>query len=212
MTVFHGIPREEAIAREIEVTDNSELGVMSSTMSDGVLLSILATCSQNSLCFYPNKLLYDEAIKRGLDIKNIVSDLPLLVKEAFYVPRGMQLWWSGKKFDDVKLSTDDDYFEEKHHINQDRKLKLMQGYCTKEEMPQIPDLSSLSDNSIKNFIKKSSQNELSFFPNRCYVEEALKRGFYIQELFSELPLLTAGKLWIPEGIELWSNGSIYREI
>lgn len=179
---------------------------------DWFILSRIKDSSQNSLCFYPKKLYYDEALRRGLNIQDIVSELPLLSKPILYVPKGVEFPSSGKYFDEVLLSPDDHYWYKYHWINQDKKLNLKIGFCTRDELPEIPDLSLLPDYEIYKFLENSSLNSLSFYPNRCYLDEAVKRNFLLDRFLSSLPLLSDAELWIPQGVKLWSSGKIYREI
>lgn len=212
LIIIQALTKDEALKMEEENIGDSGVVVPIDKKDDESILALIRRSSQNSICFYPAKLYYDEAIKRGLDIKEIVSQLPLLKEGVLYVPKGVKMPSAGKYFDEVLLSPNDKYWYKFHWINQDKKLKLRRGFCSKEEMVEVPDLSSVSDDVIEEFLVKSSQNSLSFYPNRCYLEEGLKRGFVIEDLISKLPLLSDAELWIPQGVELWSDGSIYREI
>ena len=97
LLLIEEITREEALEREIAIREGG-FAVTSSTASDDELLYIISNSSQNELYFYPQKLYLEEAIKRGLDITEIVSNLPLLTKDCLYVPKGTPLWSRGKEY------------------------------------------------------------------------------------------------------------------
>lgn len=98
LKIIEGITRDEALELERTIRSENDLAITSSTASDEALLRALSHFSQNALCFYPKKLFLEEAIKRGLDIENIVSELPLLSKDCLYVPAGTKLWSNGKSY------------------------------------------------------------------------------------------------------------------
>lgn len=97
LRLVQGMTREEAL--EIESALNEEdLALTSTTASDDVLIRIISRSSQNALCFYPERLYLEEAIKRGLEVKELVASLPLLTKDTLFVPRGVDLWSNGSSY------------------------------------------------------------------------------------------------------------------
>lgn len=98
LRIVHGISKEEAIIQEKILLEENKFAITSSNASDDTLIWVISRSSQNALSFYPEKLYLDEAIKRGLDIKDIVSSLPLLSKDTLFVPKGVELWSEGKEY------------------------------------------------------------------------------------------------------------------
>jgi hypothetical protein len=98
LRLIQGITREEALEREEAIHDGDEQAIISTTASDEDLIRIISDSSQNSLSFYPRRLFLEEAIKRGLNIQEIVSNLPLLTKDVLHIPKGVELWSEGKEY------------------------------------------------------------------------------------------------------------------
>lgn len=211
--IIQDITKEVALNLEAEELqeEDSDIVLTSRTATDDSLLEYISTCSQNSLCFYPDKLYYDEALRRNLNIENLVSSLPLLSEGVLLVPKGVELDINNKYLDEMKVFRSSQNCTE-HVINVDKKLKLCYGFKTKKEYPFSPNLLPLSDSEIIDKILQSSLNEISFYPGRFYLDEALKRSLDVKNVIAGLPILTESQLWIPEGIDLWSDGKIYREL
>lgn len=211
--IIQDITKEVALNLEAEELqeEDSDIVLTSKTATDDSLLEYISMCSQNSLCFYPDKLYYDEGLKRNLNIEDLVSSLPLLSEGVLIVPKGVELDINGKYYDEMKIFRSSSNYTE-HVINVDKKLKLCYGFKSKKNYLLNFDFLSLSDLEIIDKISQSSLNEISFYPGRFYLDEALKRNLDVKDIVADLPILTESQLWIPEGVDLWSDGKIYREI
>ena len=97
LRLIQGMTREEALEMENALNED-DLALTSTTASDDALIRIISHSSQNALCFYPERLHLEEAIKRGLEVKEIVASLPLLTKDVLYIPKGVELWSEGKEY------------------------------------------------------------------------------------------------------------------
>ena len=97
LRLIQGMTREEALEMENALNED-DLALTSTTASADALIRIISHSSQNALCFYPERLHLEEAIKRGLDVEELVSSLPLLNRDCLFVPKGAPLWGRGKNY------------------------------------------------------------------------------------------------------------------
>lgn len=98
LRIIEGMSKDEALNREKILLEENKHALTSSTATDEELLRVISYFSQNSICFYPQKLFLDEAVKRGLDVEELVSSLPLLNRDCLFVPKGAPLWGRGKNY------------------------------------------------------------------------------------------------------------------
>ena len=208
--IVQGKSKHETLSIEKELSNRCDSVFASFKADDNSLLRRIRECSQNSSCFYPDKIFYDEAIDRGIDITETVSKLPLFTKNRLYVPENTYI--PLEKYTDEINVTHSKFQLGCFKTEKSRTLRVVDSSIDKECFFIIKKALEITTNEeLIHHILTLSLNEISFYPAKFYLDEAQKRGLSIEELVSKLPLMTNGTLFTPPGVELWSNGKDYRE-